>query len=106
MNDRVATCWPASFFVKCLLKPGAVLVAGAGAWRDTEAGECTLNGSHGVKPIQAPSDRYLQYVFDLRKSAETCWSYALNTTNLWASLEARETQFWPLVRDNGEPIVA
>lgn len=97
-NDRVAICWPRTMMIKCRLKAGAVMVVGSGAWRNTIGTGCDTETVEewGIKEVQVPRPKYLQYVFD-HKIASACWSYDLDKTDLWKSLQGNATQFWPAV---------
>jgi len=94
-NDRAAICWARTTFVRCRMKAGATIVMGSGAWRNTTISGCTVGADQGIREVQAPEARYMQYVFSVNGSASECWHYDLDASNLWGSMLGRATQFWP-----------
>eukprot|EP00927_Polykrikos_kofoidii_P049763 TRINITY_DN43778_c0_g1_i1.p1 TRINITY_DN43778_c0_g1~~TRINITY_DN43778_c0_g1_i1.p1 ORF type:complete len:296 (+),score=21.40 TRINITY_DN43778_c0_g1_i1:23-889(+) len=95
-DDRVALCWKYSVFVKCRMKPGALLIVGTGGSRNTTAGGCTSGAKDGIAKVQTPHPMYLQYVCHPNECASACWSYSLNTSDLWASMKGESTQVIPV----------
>lgn len=93
-NNRMAMCWEQHHLMRCRMKPGAVMVAGSGAWRDTSLGDCNLKAADGIKEIQTPDPKYLQYVFDLKNAAAECSYYSMNSADILKSMEGEAEQFW------------
>lgn len=92
-NDRAAVCWPKDSFVKCSMKPGALLVVGSGGWRNTNGTESGCSYYDAISEIQSPPANFLQYVFDVRTAAKDCFYYELDFSNLSNSMERKGTQF-------------
>merc|ERR1712176_934426 len=82
-------------FVKCTLKPGALVIVGSGGWRNTAtsgyAGEDSIipAGTH-IDEKQEPDAKWLQYIVHPKTQAADCYRYKLDADDMWNSMNGTE----------------
>jgi len=114
-NERMALAFRKTEFAKCTLKPGALVVVGSGAYRNTSMQATHYDREHGttwgnplvpadtyIDEMQIPDARFLQYIFKVQDAAQDCFYWPLDSENMWKSMRGEGTQFLK----NGEYVTA